>query len=192
MGSFTGVDVSVQRRNLGKKSAISRVHTAAAVCMHVHVSLCVCGRSCFWNFSNSWKDDTLRWSVSVNVCVHSRVREDFLLGNHSWNERQCREWWNSFMQGARRSWFLVCWSCWSHLRDEMCRESIGVNRRSNVQVQTQPSDKQQGTLLLFTYYCMSVKYNKKQKGERKSTTNPPTAEWNYNRHTKNKRKIELQ
>lgn len=49
----------------------------------------------------------------------------------------------------------------------MCRESIGVNTRSNVQVQIQPSDKQQGTLLLFTYYCMSVKYNKKQKGERK-------------------------
>lgn len=38
MGSFTGVDVSVQRRNLGKKSAISRVYTAAAVCVHV----CVC------------------------------------------------------------------------------------------------------------------------------------------------------
>lgn len=42
MGSFTGVDVSVQRRNLGKKSAISRVYTAAAVCMHVHVHVCVC------------------------------------------------------------------------------------------------------------------------------------------------------
>lgn len=42
MGSFTGVDVSVQRRNLGKKSAISRVYTAAAVCMHVHVCVCVC------------------------------------------------------------------------------------------------------------------------------------------------------
>lgn len=42
MGSFTGVDVSVQRRNLGKKSAISRVYTAAAaVCMHVHVCVCV-------------------------------------------------------------------------------------------------------------------------------------------------------
>lgn len=42
MGSFTGVDVSVQRRNLGKKSAISRVYTAAAVCMHMHVHMCVC------------------------------------------------------------------------------------------------------------------------------------------------------
>lgn len=54
MGSFTGVDVSVQRRNLGKKSAISRVYTAAAVCMHVHVCVyahararvCVCTCTC--------------------------------------------------------------------------------------------------------------------------------------------------
>lgn len=123
-----------------RSSAISSVLTAAGA-----AAVCECGLSCFWNVSNSWKDDMLR--LSVNVRVDSRVHEDFLLGNHSWNERQCREWWNSFMQGARHDWFLVCLSCWSHLRDEMCRESIEVNRRSDALLNLQIN---RGQIVLFS------------------------------------------
>lgn len=141
-----------------------------------YVCVCVCGLSYFWSLSTSWKDDMLRLNVSACMCVDSRVREDFLLGNHSWNERQCREWWNSFMQGARRSWFLVCWSCWSHLTDVMCMESIGMNKGILCAGPDQPLDKcKMGCTHSAT--TRSVKSNKSRDTKSgKRTANPPTVE----------------
>lgn len=134
------------------------------------LQLCVCFCVCvvFLVFKSWAVDEKMTcydwvWERLARARADSRVREDFQSGNHSWNERQCREWWNSFIQGARQRWFFIYRAFWSRLKDVMCTRSMGMNqiRCSGL---NQPSDE----LRAACVQSDAAAYGGRGKKERKS------------------------